>query len=103
MHPDRQRNRFRRSTKNESDVPLGEQLGQLGDLFSYTKPYRWWLVAAIVGVTFASALGLVFPLIMGGLVDTAIGEDGTNEALNRLALLLLGVFLAQAVFNYLRS
>jgi len=82
---------------------MREQLGQLGDLFAYTRPYRWWLVAAIVGVTFASALGLVFPLIMGGLVDTAIGEDGTNEALNRIALLLLAVFLAQALFNYLRS
>ena len=82
---------------------MAEQLGQLGDLFAYTRPYRWWLAAAIVGVTMASALGLVFPLIMGGLVDTAIGEDGTTESLNRIALLLLGVFLAQALFNYLRS
>ena len=97
------RNRLSRANNDDSDVPMREQLGQLGDLFAYTRPYRWWLVAAIVGVTFASALGLVFPLIMGGLVDTAIGEDGTNEALNRIALLLLAVFLAQALFNYLRS
>jgi subfamily B ATP-binding cassette protein MsbA len=51
----------------------------------------------------ASALGLVFPLIMGGLVDTAIGEDASTDSLDRLALLLLGVFLAQAAFGYVRS
>jgi len=90
-------------THDESDLPVRQQLGQLGDLFTYTKPYRWWLTAAIVGVTVASALGLVFPLIMGGLVDTAIGEDGSTDELNRIAILLLGVFLAQALFNYLRS
>ncbi|MGB7859056.1 MAG: ABC transporter transmembrane domain-containing protein, partial [Acidimicrobiia bacterium] len=82
---------------------LKDQLGQLGDLFGYTRPYRGWLIAAVIGVTIASALGLVFPLIMGGLVDTAIGENGSTQALNRIALLLLGVFLAQAVFNYIRA
>ena len=51
----------------------------------------------------ASALGLVFPLIMGGLVDTAIGDDATTDSLDRLALLLLGVFLAQAAFGYMRA
>lgn len=86
-----------------SDVPLGTQLGQLKDLFGFLHPSRWWLALAIVAVTVASGLGLVFPMIMGGLVDTAIGVDGTVSELNRLALLLVGVFLFQAGFNYLRS
>jgi subfamily B ATP-binding cassette protein MsbA len=87
----------------KSDLPLSEQFGQLRELFTFIGPYKGWLALAIVGVTFASALGLVFPLIMGGLVDTAIGEEGSAENLDRIALLLLGVFLAQALFNYLRS
>ena len=110
MRPGPRRNNSRSDSRSNSrpqgdgsDLPITEQLGQLSDLFAYTRPYRWWLLAAIVGVTFASALGLVFPLIMGGLVDTAIGEDGSTDDLNRIALLLLGVFLAQALFNYLRS
>jgi subfamily B ATP-binding cassette protein MsbA len=45
----------------------------------------------------------VFPLIMGDLVDTAIGADTTTGSLDRTALLLLGVFFAQALFNYVRS
>ncbi|MGD2061140.1 MAG: ABC transporter transmembrane domain-containing protein [Acidimicrobiia bacterium] len=86
-----------------NDLPLRDQLVQLGDLFRYLHPYRGWLVAAIGGVTVASALGLVFPYIMGGLVDTAIGTDGTTASLDRTALLLLIVFFAQALFNYVRS
>jgi subfamily B ATP-binding cassette protein MsbA len=85
------------------DLDFREQLGQLGDLFTYLRPYRGWLVAAIGGVAVASALGLVFPLIMGDLVDTAIGADTTTGSLDRTALLLLGVFFAQALFNYVRS
>ena len=91
------------TTEEQSDLPLREQLGQLTRLFGFLRPYQWWLAAAIFGVTVASALGLVFPLIMGGLVDTAIGEEATTESLDRIALLLFGVFFAQAIFNYLRA
>lgn len=98
------RRRFRSNTRDDQpDVPLREQLGQLKDLYRYLSPYRWWLVAAVGGVTVASALGLVFPMIMGDLVDTAIGDDATTEGLDQTALLLLGVFFAQAAFNYVRS
>ena len=89
--------------ENDSDLPMREQLAQLRDLFAYLRPYRSWLIAAIFGVTIASALGLVFPAIMGDLVDTAIGEDTTTSSLDRTALLLLGVFFTQALFNYIRA
>jgi subfamily B ATP-binding cassette protein MsbA len=97
------RRRSPRPSEERSDLPLREQFGQLRRLFTFLRPYRGWLVGAIVGVAAASALGLVFPLIMGGLVDTAIGATGSEEQLNRLALLLLAVFLVQAAFNYLRA
>lgn len=103
MRPFSRRPRRGVTTEERSDLPLREQLGQLTRLFGFLRPYRRWLAAAIFGVTVASALGLVFPLIMGGLVDTAIGEEATTESLDRIALLLFGVFFAQAVFNYLRA
>ncbi len=86
-----------------TDVRLREQIGQLRNLLSFVRPFRKWLAAAIVGVTVASLLGLVFPFIMGNLVDTALDQTGSTEGLDRTALLLLGVFFAQALFNYLRS
>ena len=89
-------------TDARPDRSRSEQLSQLAGLFAFVRPYRRWLVVAVVGVVVAASLGLVFPRIMGGLVDTALGADGTTATLDRIALLLFVVFLVQAAFNYLR-
>ncbi len=81
---------------------MREQLGQLRLLFALLRPYRKWLGLAVTGVVVAAGLGLVFPRIMGRLVDVALVEEGSTETLDRIALLLLGVFFAQAAFSYLR-
>ena len=85
-----------------SDLSKREQWGQLSKLFGLLRPYRTWLVVAIVGVVVAASLGLVFPRIMGGLVDTALGAEGSTGELDRIAVLLFAVFLVQGAFNYLR-
>ena len=85
-----------------NDLSRRDQVRQVTKLFGLLRPYRAWLAVAIVGVVIGAALGLVFPRIMGGLVDTALGETGTTSALDRIALLLFVVFLVQAAFNYLR-
>jgi subfamily B ATP-binding cassette protein MsbA len=77
------------------------QLDQFRRLFSFIRPYRRWLLLATVGVSVSAALGLVFPRVMGTLVDTALQASG-NSRLDTIALLLLGVFAVQALFNYLR-
>ncbi len=87
---------------SRSDLSRRDQLTQLTKLFALLRPYRRWLAVAIVGVVVSASLGLVFPRIMGGLVDSALGEDGTTGTLDRIALLLLAVFLIQGVFNYVR-
>ncbi len=81
------------------------QLVQVRRLFVFARPYRGRIIAATVAVAFASGLGLVFPRIMGDLVDSALGEVGSSDTsrLDRFAVILVGVFLAQAVFNFLRS
>ena len=89
-------------TRFADEQPMRAQVRQLSQLSRFVRPYRKWLALAFLGVVVSSGLGLVFPLIMGGLVDTALGDDGSREALNRLALVLLGVFLVQMLFNYLR-
>ncbi len=77
------------------------QVGQLRRLFGFIKPYKKWLVIASVGVAISAALGLVFPRIMGTLVDTALDDADTSD-LDTIALILIGVFLFQAAFNFLR-
>lgn len=80
-------------------------MSQIRRLFVFARPYRGRILLATVAVTFASALGLVFPRIMGNLVDSALSQiEGADTAtLDRYALLLVGVFLLQAGFNFLRS
>ena len=78
-----------------------DQLGQLRRLFGFLRSYRKWLLVATLGVAMSAALGLVFPRVMGTLVDTSL-EDGDTSTLDGIALILLGVFLVQAAFNYLR-
>ncbi len=99
---------FRRSTPSpNSDTKEKPDYSQLRRLFSYTKPYRLQLTIGLFSVMIASGLGLVFPLATGNLFNTAF--QGTNAAesflqnLNRIALFLIGIFLFQAVFNYLRT
>jgi len=50
-------------------------------------------------------MGLVFPLVIGRLVDSAlvVSAAGSPSTLNRIALFLLGVFAIQAAFNYVQQ
>ena len=77
------------------------QVGQLRRLFGFIRPYKKWLAIASFGVAVSAALGLVFPRIMGTLVDTALDDADTSD-LDTIALVLVGVFLFQAGFNFLR-
>src|SRR5665811_2578167 len=77
-----------------------EQIGQLRRLFGFLRPYRKWLVVATIGVAVSAALGLVFPRIMGTLVDTALDETDTST-LDTIALILLGVFAVPVSYTHL--
>ncbi len=76
-------------------------MAQFRRLFGFLRSYRGWLLVAAIGVTVSALLGLVFPRIMGTLVDTALANSDVST-LDNIALLLLVVFLVQGAFNYLR-
>lgn len=79
-------------------------VAQLRRLFASVRPYRRYLAIAVVGVVVASALGLVFPLVIGELVDSALATATSDlSSLNRISLLLVVIFLFQAGFNFVRS
>ncbi|HSO73241.1 MAG TPA: ABC transporter transmembrane domain-containing protein [Blastocatellia bacterium] len=71
-------------------------------LLSYTRPYRVRLAIALVSLLIAGALGLSFPQVVRMIIDAAFVERDTAK-LNRLALLLVAVFAAQAAFSFLRT
>lgn len=98
---------FRRSAGAPGSEPRGKiDLKQLRRLFGYTKPYRLQLAVGIFAVVVAGGLGLLFPIITGNLFNTAFAGANAAESLvqnlNRIGVLLVGVFIFQAIFNYLR-
>jgi len=71
-------------------------------LYSYIKPYR---VIYILGLFFlfgSSVMNLAFPKLLGDLVNAG-NEGNLGEQLNRIALLLAGILIVQAVFSYFRT
>jgi ATP-binding cassette, subfamily B, bacterial MsbA len=71
-----------------------------GRLLVYVKPYRWYLVLVLLVLICTTALTMLLPLIVQILVDTVLIQKNT-ALLNQIALALVGVFLVQAIFNYI--
>ncbi|HEU4743123.1 MAG TPA: ABC transporter transmembrane domain-containing protein [Meiothermus sp.] len=80
-------------------------LGQLRRLLAYTRPYRAGLILAIIATLIGSAFGLLFPLVIGRLVDASFLRIGSADTtvLDRTVLILIGVFALQAFFSAVQS
>ena len=72
----------------------------LSALWPYVRPYRGWLVAALLATGVSGVLGLGFPWILGQLVDSAL--DPANGDLSRSAMLLVAIFAGQAILAGVR-
>ncbi len=71
----------------------------------FSKPYRWVLVLAGLATLVSSGLGLVFPQVLGRLVDASflnLASKNTAE-LDRVVVLLVLVALGQGVFSAAQS
>ena len=69
-------------------------------LFVYVKPYFGTFLIGLVFLFLSSLASMVFPYLTGQLVDAANTEF--LDQINKIALLLLGIFFANAIFSYFR-
>lgn len=70
-------------------------------LYGYIRPYKYRYAAGILFLFGSSSSSLVFPKLLGDLVD--LGHKGTlSEEINRIALILAVVLILQSVFSYFR-
>jgi subfamily B ATP-binding cassette protein MsbA len=83
---------------------LREQLkvGELRQLVPRLRPHRGKLVVATVMLLGSSAAGLVFPRVVGRLMDSAF-LDRSMADLDRTALFLLALFAVQAILNFTQA
>ncbi len=85
--------------------PDGERtltLAPLRKLFPRIRPHRGALALAALFLVLSSAIGLVFPLVVGYLLDAAFVMEDPG-LLDTIALALLGLFALQALFNFAQT
>jgi ABC transporter fused permease/ATP-binding protein len=74
---------------------------RLKRLWSYATPYWGRLLVALTALLVAGALGLAYPKVFGWAIDASF-THGDIEQLDETALLLVAIFLAQAIFVFFR-
>jgi ABC-type multidrug transport system fused ATPase/permease subunit len=76
-------------------------LRELFKLYSYIKPYKYEYALGLLFLLGSSSASLIFPKLLGELVD--LGNQGKLvHEIDRIALILVVVLIAQSVFSYFR-
>jgi subfamily B ATP-binding cassette protein MsbA len=77
-------------------------LGQFRRLFAFVVPHRGRLFIALAAILVTSAAGLAGPYTLQFLID-AVLRQGDAALLNRITLILMGIFALQGVFYFIRG
>lgn len=76
-------------------------VGQLRRLAGFLQPYRLSLGLGVAAVVVAGGLQLAFPLLIRDLFNEAfVAEIQSAAGLNSIILILVGIFVLQAIFNF---
>lgn len=96
--------KFGRRSQNENEEPkkkiTKDALKKSLRLFKYVKPNSGIFAIGLVFLLLSSLASMVFPYFTGQLVDAA--KSDLVEDINKIALILLGVFFLNAVFSFFR-
>ncbi len=89
--------------------PRRETLRELLYLFTYLRPHRGRFFTAFAASLLSMSLGVMFPWLLGHLVDAAIPSANVaekviwNPGVNTIALLLLGTLVGQSILTFFSS
>ena len=86
----------------------GLHLGDIGGLLAYVRPWRGRFALASAALVVSMIFGLMFPLLVGHLVDAAVPSvasppGGWKPAINTVALLLVSTLAIQAALTFFYS
>ncbi len=94
----------RRDRLDAEDLPKvkvsGESIKKISRLFSYFQPHRFKYYLGLFFLFFTGITALIFPKLIGDMVDTA--EEAMLADIDRIAIFLLIVFILQAIFSFFR-
>ena len=76
-----------------------ESLKKALKIFQYLKPYKSAYLLGLLFLLLSSFASLIFPMFIGEMVDAS---KKSIDNINKMALLLFGLFTLQAIFSYFR-
>ncbi len=71
-------------------------------IFQFILPHKWTFLVGLVFLLLSSSVSLIFPKLMGNLIQEATTGTGAFTNINSIALGLLLLFAFQSVFSYFR-
>ncbi|MFN8300930.1 MAG: ABC transporter transmembrane domain-containing protein [Saprospiraceae bacterium] len=78
-----------------------ENLREALKIFAFVKPYRWQFISGLLLLFLSSTVFLVFPKIIGQMLDVAQGA-APNVDLREIGAWLIGILVFQGIVSYLR-
>jgi len=96
------RRRARGAKPDENLDDLKDIPTQWRRMIGYLAPYKVRLVLAFIALIFSAGLSLVFPAIIGQVVDSVL-TSANYELLNTITLALLGIFLLRSCTTLVES
>lgn len=79
-----------------------ESLREALAIFEFVKPYRWQFIAGLVLLFLSSTVFLIFPRIIGQMLDIAQGKVAENINLTNISFSLIGILIFQGIVSYFR-
>jgi ABC-type multidrug transport system fused ATPase/permease subunit len=71
-------------------------------VFKFLLPYKWTFAVGMVFLMLSSSASLVFPKLLGRLLEEATTDETAFSDIDTIALWLLALFALQSVFSYFR-
>jgi ABC-type multidrug transport system fused ATPase/permease subunit len=98
----------RRNSARKNDVPTvklsrEESTKQLSFLLSFYKPYKYKALIALVILVVTASAGLLFPRLVGMILDSVLHPEKSGYSPGIIAGALLGVMLIQFGIRYVFS
>ncbi len=94
----------RKNRLEQEDLPKvklsSENLKKVSRLLGYFKPHRKKYLLGLFFLFLTSLTALAFPALVGDMIDTA--DEAALQDIDRIALFLLILFLAQSIFSFFR-
>ena len=99
----RGRYNFIRNTNNAPDEKPKITWGLLKRIWSYARPYRWWILGMLVMTLATTGLGLITPLILRQLIDKTLPQHNLHELLWLTVALVTIPLIAGSLNVFLRQ